>query len=218
MIKWYDDAIVNKLRSITGDDRIAVVPPESLFRYIATSTGDDRVKAPMVALTRLDYTLTRRSRTPASSQGVPIGRSSDGKKIDELQFIPVQIDYQLDIITRNRDDNDLLTSEIIFYFTNHPTLLVEIGKGANVKHKFSIFFNETVEDNSDIESHISKGEYFRSTLSFYTTDAYLWKSTKEKPVYRIDPVQFIATTDMNDPKKDFINETISVIDKGEGND
>ena len=89
---------------------------------------------------------------------------------------------------------------------------VNISKGANVKHKFNIFFNEDVEDNSDIESFISKGEYFRTTLTFRVPDAYLWKTTKLKRV-TISSVEFDATTDINDDNKIYEVEEIKVDNK-----
>lgn len=203
-VYWYDESIIKKLREITGDARISILTPDTLFRFVA-NLKDDKVVFPLISLSRLGYTISRNTRTPASYQGLPMSKSGDN--VDEIQFIPININYQLDIITRKRDDNDSLTDEILFYFINHPTLKVNIGKGANVSHVFSLFFNEDVTDNSDIESHMSRGEYFRTTLTFNVPDAKLWKTTSKK-LYSIDPINFIATTDMNDESKDYINDKI----------
>lgn len=86
---------------------------------------------------------------------------------------------------------------------------IEIDRGANVPHKFSMFFNEDVDDNSDIESHISNGTYFRSTMTFYIDDAYLWKTTNRK-VKNIDPIELISTTNIKDSSKDYDKAKINI--------
>lgn len=150
-----------------------------------------------------------------TSQGLPIGRNSSNKRIDELQFVPIRINYQMDVITRSRKDNDQLTDEIIWYFLNNPTLQVSIGKGANVTHNFNLFFNNDVEDNSDLESHVSRGEYFRTTMTLYVPDAKLWKMTKKLEL-TIDPIEVIGTTDFNDRSKDYMTEVINLSSDNSG--
>ena len=148
-----------------------------------------------------------------SSQGYQVRTTSEGK-IVELQSIPITINYQMDVIARKRDDNDELTNELIFYFTNNPSMHVDILKSANLPHIFSIWFNQEIEDNSDIESHMSQGEYFRSTLTFTVPDARLWKTTTKTP-YTIDNLNLIGTTDFKDSSKDYMNESIIINDKGD---
>lgn len=202
-VYWYDTSIVDKIRDITGDDRVSIVPPDTLFRYVANLKRDE-VVFPLIAITRLGYQILENQRTPFSSQGYKIGCSSGGENIDELQSVPIRIGYQIDVITRSRKDNDEIVSEILFYFINNPSLLVDIKKGANVSHKFNLRFNEDIVDNSDIESHISKGEYFRSTLTSYVSDARLWKTTSKKPYVTVDPVGLIGLS--KDGSTDFVED------------
>ena len=54
--------------------------------------------------------------------------------------------------------------------------------GLNIAHKFNIYFNSGIEDNSDLASHIDKGTYFRQDLTFYTDDAYLWRANYQELV------------------------------------
>lgn len=210
-VYWYDESIVNKLRTISGDNRIAVLPTDTLFRYVA-NLREDNVKFPLVALTRLGYTIRQVNRVPASYQGAQFG-DKDGK-VKEIQFIPIEINYQLDVITRSRLENDTFTDELLFYFINNPTLSVEIKKGANISHVFSMVFNPDVVDNSDIESHMSNGEYFRSTMTFQVSDAKMWKTTLKDPYITVNPITVIGTTDVNDSSKSYYKEIID-IPKGE---
>lgn len=205
-VYWYDNAIVNTFRVITGDKRIAINSTDNLFRYVA-NLDNDQVTLPLINLVRLGYRLLRVTRNPLSSDGFSIG--SAGNKVDRMQAIPIHIEYQLDIITRNREDNDTITSELIFYLTNHPTLKVHINRGANVDHNFNIFINDEIPDNSDLESHQRNGEYFRSTLRLYVPDAYLWKTTSDT-LKLINPIVVLGTTDADDESKVFMKETIDI--------
>ena len=51
-----------------------------------------------------------------------------------------------------------------------------------MKHKFNIYFNSGIEDNSDIANHITRGTYFRQDMTFYTDDAYLWRANWQNKV------------------------------------
>lgn len=49
-------------------------------------------------------------------------------------------------------------------------------------HKFNIYFNSGIEDNSDIANQVNKGQYFRQDMTFYTDDAYLWRANWQDKV------------------------------------
>lgn len=102
------------------------------------------------------------------------------------QVIPITINYQLSVWTTDRVTNDALVREILFYYHLRPSLMVYVGHGLNIAHKFNIYFNSGIENNSDIANHINRGVYFRQDLSFYTDDAYLWRANYQN-VVKIDP-------------------------------
>lgn len=72
--------------------------------------------------------------------------------------------------------------------------MVYVGHGLNIAHKFNIYFNSGVEDNSDIANHINNGTYFRQDLTFYTDDAYLWRANYEQLV-EIEPNLYFSYED-----------------------
>ena len=53
----------------------------------------------------------------------------------------------------------------------------------NGKHKFNVFFNPDIEDNSDTVNHINNGVLYRYTATLYTDDAYLFANTPVDLVY-----------------------------------
>lgn len=93
--------------------------------------------------------------------------------------------YTADMITA-----DALIREILWYYHLHPTLLVNVPHGLNIKHRFNIFFNAEIENNSDIDNFKNNGTRYRHDLSFYTDDAYLWKARWDDRVEVYPEFQF----------------------------
>lgn len=168
----YDNAIVERFRSWTGDNHITITPPDDLFSYRA-HIDNDEVKLPIISLNRVGMTLLDTSKQPKSYDGMSIEISKD--KSFKLRAVPVRINYQVDVITRFRKECDALVRELIFKIINNPTITVQVPfNNYNGFHNFNILLGEDVDDNSDIVEHNERGEYFRQTLNLYTDDAYLF--------------------------------------------
>lgn len=195
----YDDAIINDLRIITQDSRIHITPANNVFNLIGR-LEDDVIEMPLISLTRTGWSLSDSKPHAAKFDGGLV--SVDESGIKRVQVIPISINYQLDVWTKSREENDNILRELIFYYSTHPSLLINIDHNLNISHYFNIFIDSNIEDNSDIIEHKNRGEYFRQTLSIYTDDAYLWKSSISKPVL-IDPEFSIEIT----------NERGDIIDK-----
>lgn len=177
----YDDAIIDDLRRLTGDERISIQPVNNVFRTVARMNNDDIVM-PLISLTRTGWSLiSGRKNHMMKFDGTWAEYNPREDRYARLQAMPIRISYQLDVWTKTRKENDEILREIIWYYSTHPTLHVTIPYGLNVDHVFNIFIDEDVEDNSDIVEHQNRGEYFRQTISIYTDDAYLWKSSSRGP-------------------------------------
>lgn len=179
MFYLYDTAITEDLRSIFNDERIFICPPDRYFSVIARLYEDD-VKFPMISLFRTGTSL-QASQHPMRFKGGLLKIDEANQEGAYLQAIPIRINYLLEVWTKHREENDNIVRELLFYYMTHPTLKVSIPYGTNLKHNFNIFFDTNIEDNSDVSNQVGHGEYFRQTLSVYTDDAYLWKSTINKP-------------------------------------
>lgn len=127
--------------------------------------------------------------------------SASSSEVLKRYAIPIQINWQLDIITRDRESNDNLLRELIFHYINYPTLEITIPYGLDINHNFNIFFDSDIDDNSDIVNHMNKGEYFRSTMSLYTDDAYLWKSSLKPPAQ--GNIELVGNPGTMDPFDDY---------------
>lgn len=172
----YDDAVVEKFKELFGTDKMFIIPPERAKDTIA-QIEKDSVNFPLVSLDRKGFTIRDSAiNWSASRMGLADSITDDGKA-NIMHVIPIKINYQLDVYTTDRVSCDEILRELIFYFTLHPTLMVKIPYGLNTKHKFNLFFNPDIEDNSDTISHIEKGVLYRYTANLYTDDAYLFANT-----------------------------------------
>ena len=67
---------------------------------------------------------------------------------------------------------------------HQPLILVHI------KHKFNIYFNSGIEDNSDLANQVNHGTYFRQDMTLYSDDAYLWRANYQDKVEIIPGLTF----------------------------
>lgn len=178
-VKCYDDAIIANFRNIFNDGTISILPVENAIRFSAQLRKDD-VDFPMISTTRLGYSIVS-SNVNQSAKTIGSFVVRDGKNNNVFaQSIPIRIEYQLDIFTVDRWTCDEITRELIFYFYQHPTLVAHFDYGLDIDHNFNLFLNDDIVDNSDTVDHADKGVMFRNTLTFYTDDARLFRSKKQK--------------------------------------
>ena len=183
----YDRALVTDLRArfskspvndSTVNSTVQIGPAEQMYNIVGQLNGD-RPILPFVSLQRLNWQLNldRQGYQTFIGDQVYTRLASDNKPQEvRAQVIPITINWQLSVWTADRITNDALVREILWYYHLRPSLLVYVQHGLNIAHKFNIYFNSGIEDNSDIANHINNGSYFRQDLSLYSDDTYLWKA------------------------------------------
>lgn len=215
----YDMALVEDLRvrfNYTKDgkpktnNKIQITNAEDVFRIIG-DIENDNIEFPIISLVRTGWRLLDFSQEFQNNTGALIGHLEDpsGTRIRQvrLQALPIQINYQLDIWTQNRIDNDIIAREFIWFYKLNPQLLVKIPHGLNITHPFNIGIEPEIVDNSDIGEHNSRGRYYRQTLGLYTDgDAYLWKSS----VTNIPTIELDNKFEIYDGKLGDIKDLVTV--------
>lgn len=182
----YDRSIVEDLRArfkstivdSKVNETVQIGPTDQMFNIIGT-LNEDQVIMPFISLERVDWQLNldRQGFQTFVGDRVFTRIGPDNKPTEvRAQVIPITINYRLSVWSEDRVTNDALIRELLFYYHLRPSLMVYIGHGLNLAHKFNIYFNSGIEDNSDIANHVNKGTYFRQDLTFYTDDAYLWRA------------------------------------------
>lgn len=200
-VYYYDEAITSDFRRILHDGRVSIIPPENTFDLMAV-LKDDNVKFPMVTLNRLGWSLSNNWNHymlhDGSTDKIYYDADNDlPALVMRMQAMPISINYQMDIWTATLQENDNIIRELMFYYRLNPTLEVHIPYGLDTFHKFNIFFEPDVADNSDIPDHPNIGRYFRQTVSFYVDDAYLFNRKDAKPTF-IEGVNLFVKENMSD--------------------
>ena len=184
----YDKAITEKLKDILGDPRISIVPFENAFRKSGVD-GDD-VTLPFVSISRQGWSLTQQTKNITAYM---VGKPKIKNNIHYTNaYLPIQIQYNLDIVTRNREENDELCRELILYIHRHPELIAEVTYlGITQRFGFHWFLGNDVVDNSEISEFENRGQYYRNTLSMVVDEAQLLYVEKYIPVKELR-IKFIA--------------------------
>lgn len=181
----YDTAIVENLRDIIGDSRISITPVDNVFNVIPY-IDKDNFTLPLLTLTRTSWRVDSDNvNHSAKYEGALSEVACDCRFHDvgvkRVQFVPMRISYALDVFTKTREENDEFVRELFWYYMTSPTLQIKVPYELDFDHNFNIFIEPEIEDNSDIAQHVNHGQYFRQTLSLYTDDAKLWKSSSRGP-------------------------------------
>lgn len=177
MVYLYDEALVAKLKSWTQATNMHVYAPSdsrTLFETIADE-GNDDIKLPILALTRAGFTIQNPNKQPLTYDGLRVrDKETYGQ---QLNAIPIQIDYQLDIYTRTKKEADLYARDLIFNIINHCAVKIIVPhNGVDYEHHGHVRISNNVEDNSGITERMDFGQFTRYTLNLNIDDAYLWSA------------------------------------------
>ena len=177
-IKLYDDALVAKINYWIPSPGIQVLSPEEVTRMLeikADQKKDAPLALPFVALSRdRDIRILNRQKQLKTFSGVRIGTTED-EKVLQLNAIPIEINYQLDIYTKTMQQADEFVRNFVFNFINNPNLKVTIPyNDVNYEHYSTIWLEDTITDNSDIKERLFPGQFIRFSLKLVVDDAYLF--------------------------------------------
>lgn len=176
--KLYDDLLVAKLKEWSQKTRIEVYGPEDtrrLFEIIADKTDDESIKLPIICLRRTGgYEILNKNKKPLTYDGIT--KDATIEKSLQLNAIPINIPYQLDVYTRYFEEADSYMRDLVFNIINHPTFELEIYDNdiTYISHNANIRLTSDVENNSDIAERLIPGQFTRLTISLSLDDAYLW--------------------------------------------
>ena len=202
-VKLYDDALIAKIRNWTQNTDITVLGPDEtrqLFQIIADKTNDNPIHLPLIAITRnrgyeiVDFGIGKQ---PMSVDGLTL--NANYNQASQLNSIPIQLTYQLDVYTRYYEEADEYVRNLVFNFINFPKLVINIPyNNENYKHNANISLGTEIEDNSDIPERLAIGQFTRMTMNFTIDDARLW-DVRYRDVYQLKTVVYTE----DDINKDF---------------
>lgn len=174
----YDKAIIDRLKDVTGDDRIHIVPPEQAISFLA-QFDKDKVKLPALVLSRGPITIVDALKNQvAYLKGETAKYNTEENSVSKARLIPIRIEWSLNVYTVDRYSCDEIVRELVFYLMTKPRFSVKIPYDLDIEQNFDIFLDNDIVDNSDLIEFPNTGEYFRETISFYTENAHLYSSNR----------------------------------------
>lgn len=176
-VKLYDEAIYNLINSWVHDKKMRILKPDetaALFSINADLNADNPLTLPLIALSRnTNIEILDTKKTLFSFDGKSIG--GDTKETIQLNAIPIQLGYQLDIYTKFSDEAYEYVREFVFAIVNNPQIYITIPyNGVDLKTKANIRVLSTISDNSDISERLFRDQFTRVTLQIDVMDAYFF--------------------------------------------
>ena len=185
----YEEAIIKRMREITGDDRIIITPSENIGNIIPRISNDE-IKLPLIHMIRNNWRLTGKDSHGMKMNGhiannYPMFHYGSNEGIDGKihieHLIPISFSHTFEVWSRTREENDEMIRELIWFFKTIGEFEVEIPYGLNRNHIFTLTLNNEIVDNTNIVSHKDSGELFLQAIITNCDDAYLWKSSAHNP-------------------------------------
>lgn len=186
----YEESIVNKLRHITGDNRVIITPSDNVIDLISRINNDE-FELPLIHIVRNKWGINSKKQHGLKMNGLIANNSylynvednispTDGR-IHSMHAIPMVMSHSFEVWSRTRKECDEIIRELIWFFGTMNEFEVDIPYGLNRKHVFSLNLHEEIIDSTDIISQATKGEIFLQAIVTSCDDCYIWKSSSRNP-------------------------------------
>lgn len=198
-IRFYDEAISNKLANWIKDPNLKILKPDEatrLFELTADRTGDAPFTLPLIAISRnRDVEIIAPQKQPKTFEGFSL--QTDSKVTIPVNVIPIQIGYQIDIYTKGMAEADEYVRNFVFNLINYPKLIIELPyNDFKFRHESNISLESSITDNSDIKEHLFADQFVRFTMKVSLSDAYLFSIPVNTPAH-IESFEIKAQIDAN---------------------
>jgi len=182
-IKLYDDAVSEMIFGRIKDTKIRMLRPNEtkhLFEMISDMNMDKPVTLPMITIARdNNIEILDTNKQPKSFDGFKV-QIEENKDI-LMSAIPIRLQYQLDIWTKEQEDCEEFIREFVFLLINNPILDIYVPyNGTNIHQSCHIKMAHEIVDNSDSDKRLYKDQFTRMTLTFEIDDAYLYSMPIKK--------------------------------------
>ena len=176
-IRYYDEALAQKIKNWVKESSVTILKPDEVERRLqelADGKNDKPITLPLIALSREpEIEILSTNKKPLSYDGAKL--NANDSKTQQLNAIPIEIHYQLDIFTREYAEADEYLRNFIFNFINYPKLHIVIPyNDVNIIHDSNIRIASTITDTSDIKMKLAPDQFTRWTIKLILDDAYLF--------------------------------------------
>ena len=165
----YENAIIENINKLFTNSKVCAVIADSLsegLRRVAANK-EDKITLPAIILVGGDWSLND-SNFYSLMHGSEFERTEEDTLTKNTSIMSFTPSYSMYIIAQSSRECDMLTREIIFHYSMHPTLVVNIPYGINKIHTFNLNINKNIP-----KSQTNTGFIYR-VLNFDLQGAYLW--------------------------------------------
>lgn len=182
-IRYYDEALVDKIKRWVKDPNLQIIKPEEstrLFEMVADENKDQPLSLPLISISRdRSIEIINTQKQIKTFQGF---NQSNKESINiPANVIPINVGYQIDIYTKGMIEADEYVRNFVFNFINYPRMKINIPyNNLNVEHVVDLRLDSNIADNSDIKEHLFSDEFVRFTLKINLEGAYLFSLPKNQ--------------------------------------
>lgn len=169
MVWLYDQAICDDLNRSFQNSSISVrvIDPQGAVDILA-QLKDDNIPFPAVVLTRdTDYEIdTARMNFTLSHKGIPAVIDQETNKIYNERVLPINLKYNLTVLSTNTVDMDELLKELLFKYIHMFFLTIKLPYESSRKIRFGVSIEPgtTISQSSGSFEYIQSGMLYQSIL------------------------------------------------------
>lgn len=185
MLWAYDEAIVSDLASCidptgSANSCVRMMGDDGMMGILA-QLQEDRIKFPAIFLNRDPETPLDRSRYNFSMlhKGIPTVFDSEKNNIYLEKAAPIELKYELHVLTTNTADMDELVRELIFRYSSMYYITLQVPYESKRKIRFGIGINPDtpIRKKSGNSQYVESGKLFEAIIELQCQGAVLLNYT-----------------------------------------
>lgn len=171
MIYCYDAAIVDDLIHSFNPDHVdepvvKVIAPDGMLG-LAAQIQNDEIKFPIVALTRVaDSVDSNRMNFTRAHKGTFSVIDPSTNELYYEKSIPIDLQYNLTVLTTNTADMDEIVRELIFKYISMYFLTITLPYECSRKVRFGVIVDssKTIDKSSGSFEYLENGQLYQTII------------------------------------------------------
>lgn len=172
-LKWYDEALENKLSRLFSNV-ISASPDEAM--YLSNKNG--KVTLPLISMYRMsnsinweDYNFAESNLTGWNSGSISSDQDDSIRELIMTKAIPVDLTYQIDIWSSDRETLDHVYHDLVFTLLVRPNIKVDMHN--QLSNKIFALRLTGEQYSTDISQFNQSNRLYRYSLTYQVNDARL---------------------------------------------
>lgn len=168
MVYLYDNSLCEDLKRSFHKSVTVVMNSEETVMDLAAQLENDEISFPLVAVTRQPYSVNKDlCNFTRRHTGIPASYDDKEGKVYYEKAIPINLSYQITVLTSNQADMDEMIRELLFKYSEMYFLTIKLPYESNRKMRFGIMFDPEADiDQSSGSTEANKsGKIYQSIIT-----------------------------------------------------